>query len=108
MSRVLLTFALVNWIAAVVCIPLCGLLNGALKLRVMSYYNELRVNGAINEEQLAKVGWEKLPGNEVQKAQEYFLGNATEFYTKIAWCATVLLALNGAVFFVAYRASARR
>jgi hypothetical protein len=103
MSRLLLMLALVNWIGALTMVPLHGLANGALKLRVMSYYNQLRVHGAINEEQLAKVGWEKLPGNELQKAHQYFLGNATNFYTATAWCASALLAVNGVALLLAYR-----
>jgi hypothetical protein len=103
MSRGLLAFAVLNWIAAVAVVPIFGFGNGALKLRVMSYYNQLLVNGVINEEHLAKVGWEKLPGTDLQKAQEYFLGSATSFYARTAWCGSMLLIANGCVFFSAFR-----
>ena len=103
MSRILIGFALVNWIAALVIIPFYGLASGALKLRVMSSYNQLRENGVINEEKLARVGWEKLPGTDLQKAHQYFLGSVTSFYTATAWCVSVLLVINGGVFFFAYR-----
>ncbi|MEI6783012.1 MAG: hypothetical protein WCQ21_19055 [Verrucomicrobiota bacterium] len=103
MKRALLGFAFVSWIAALVMVPLCGLANGALKLRVMSSYNELRVNGVINEDQLPRVGWDKLLGTDLQKSHEFFLGSATGFYSRIAWFATVILIANGGVLLLAYK-----
>src|SRR5205809_16497 len=97
MRKIIFFFILANWLCALASIPGIAVSNGVLEMQVMGRYSLLRNNNAINTDRLNRVGWEKLTGTELQKASEFFLGDAPHFYFLVACFSTALFAANGII-----------
>jgi preprotein translocase subunit SecG len=104
MKYVPLGLLLVNSAMAVLLVPASALAVAAMRLQVMSSFEELRQVGAVSEERLSAVaGWTELPGTPPQKAERFLLAEAPEFFTRSAWLASAVFLANSVVLFALWR-----
>ena len=100
----LLGLLLVNFALAALLVPACTLAVAAMRLQVMSSFEEFQQVGAVSEDRLSAVTrWNELPGTPLQRTEGFLLAETPGFFTRAAFLASVVFLANGVVLVALWR-----